>query len=153
MRVSADCLGKIIMSLPFKRRWYACLTNSRKMRFPLFRTTALPSRRPTTMPTRVFPRRDGQETTLKNRVVMRLPSRFTRSKSSFFFKNNGVHREGTSLIGYCKAMAAFSATAGKHFSPVFGAHSLSKPMVTFSFKIRRLSICHGHGKEPLFDTV
>ena len=57
--------------------------------FPLFRTTALPSRRPTTIPTRVFPRQDRQETTLKNCVVMRWPSRFTRSKSSFFFKNNG----------------------------------------------------------------
>ena len=85
-------------------------------------------------------------TTLKNCVVMRWPSRFTRSKSSFFFKNNGGHREGTSLIGYGQALAAFSATAGKHSSPVLGAHSLSKPMVTFSFKIRRLSICHGHGK-------
>ena len=140
------------MSWPFKRHWYVCLTNSRKMRFPLFRTTALPKRRPTTMPTRVSSRGDRHETTLKNRVVMRWPSRLTRSKSSFFFKNNGGHREETSLIGYGKALAAFSATAGKHFSPVLGAHSLSKPMVTFSFQIRRLSIRHGHGRKPLFDT-
>ena len=54
MSVSAGRLGKITMSWPFKRHRYVCLTNSRKMRFPLFRTTALPSRRPTTIPTRVF---------------------------------------------------------------------------------------------------
>jgi len=64
-----------------------------------------------------------------------------------------MHREGTSLIGYGKAMSTFSPTAGKYFSPVFGAHSLAKPMVTFSFEIRRLSICHGHGKDPLSETV
>lgn len=141
------------MSLPFNRHWCVCLTSSRKMRFPLFRTTALPSRRPTTIPIRVFPRRDWQETTLKNRVVIRLPSRLTRSKSSFFFKNSGTPRGETSLIGYGKAMSAFSATAGKYFSPVFGAHPLSKSVVAFSFQIRRLSIRHGHGKDPLSNTV
>ena len=149
MRSSAGRLGKITMSFPFTRHWYVCLTNSRKMRFPLFRTTALPSRRPTTIPTRGFPRPERQETTLKNRVVVRFPSRLTRSKSSVFFKNTGGHREETSLIGYGQAVAAFSATAGKYSSPAFRTHALAKPVVSFSLEIRRLSIRHGHGRKPL----
>lgn len=119
------------------------------MRFPLFRTTALPSRRPTTIPTRGFPGSERRKITLKNRVVMRFPSRLTRSKSSVFFKNTGGHREETSLIGYGQAVAAFSATAGEYSSPAFGAHSLAKPVVSFSLEIRRLSIRHGHDKKPL----
>ena len=140
------------MSFPFTRHWYVCLTNSRKMRFPLFRTTALPSRRPTTIPIRAFPKPDRQETTLKNRVVMRFPSRLTRSKSSVFFKNTGGHREEASLIGYGQAVAAFTATAGKYFSAALRAHSLAKPVVSFSLEIRRLSIRHGHGQNPLSET-
>lgn len=76
------------------------LTNSRKIRFPRFLTTALPNRRPTTIPIRVFPSEDMHETRLKNLVAMRLPSRLTRLKSSDFFRKSGGEGRGTSLIGY-----------------------------------------------------
>ena len=71
---------------PSKRHWYVCLTNSRKMRFPLFRTTALPSRRPTTIPTRVFPRQDRQETHVKELRRDALAFPFYSLEVLFFFQ-------------------------------------------------------------------
>ena len=61
-------LGNTIMSRPFTNCVRVCLTNSLKIRFARFLMTALPRRRPTTIPTRDRGSADWCETRLNSGV-------------------------------------------------------------------------------------
>ena len=137
------------MSYPLTNRLWVFRTNSRNMRLLRFRATALPNRRPTTMPTRVSSVGEEQNMTLNKEVWHLLPSRFTRSKSSFFLRNSSDERGGASLIRDCETVAAFPASASQNLTAIFGAHPFPESMVALSLKIRRLSECHRHNRNPL----
>ena len=118
------------------------------MRFPRFLATALPNRRPTTMPIRVSSVGDKQNMTLNKEVWHLLPSRFTRSKSSFFLRNSSDERVCASLIRDCEAAAAFPASTSQNLSAIFSAHPFPETMVALPLKIRWLSECHRHNRNP-----
>ena len=137
------------MSCPLTNKLYVFLTKSRKMRFPRFLSTALPNRRPTTMPIRVSSAGDEQNITLNKGVWHLLPSRFTRSKSSFFLRNSSDERVCASLIRDCETVAAFPASTSQNPPAIFGAHPFPETVIALPLKIRRLSECHRHNRNPL----
>ena len=74
-------LGNTRMCQPSTKWDRTCRANSLKIRFARLRSTALPSRRPTTIPICVWVEGSGYETRLKSGVSNRRPVRFTRSMS------------------------------------------------------------------------